>query len=73
MSKHPRPRGVCPKCDREITGRIVKGILILRPHNLAGQGTKASAWGPAIPCRGSGEPADRRTDLSVSVPGQTDT
>lgn len=62
MAKHPRPRGICPVCGREIAGRFVKGDLILRPHKRACAGTKLSGYGPAVDC--TGRVAERRADVS---------
>lgn len=67
---HPRPRGICQVCDREIAGRWVKGELILRKHMRACAGTKASGWGPAIECSGTGKAAVRRTDPPAEVPSE---
>jgi hypothetical protein len=63
MTNHPRPRGICPVCGREIAGRFVKGELILRAHKRAAAGTRQSGWGPSIDCAGAGGVAERRTDM----------
>lgn len=65
MTVHPRPRGVCPVCGREIAGRMVKGEVILGNHVRALAGTKASGYGPAIGCPGVGKAAVRRTDTAL--------
>ena len=64
MAKHPRPRGTCPVCHREIAGRFVRGELILRAHKRAAAGTRLSGWGPAADCAGAGSAAVRRTGVS---------
>jgi hypothetical protein len=53
-----RPRATCPLCGRQITGRLRDGKIVLRRHVLAPAGTRASNYGDAIWCKGSGRAAD---------------
>lgn len=56
-SSRKLPCGTCGACGRKVAGRYVDGQLILRPHNRANAGTRASNYGVAVLCNGSGRPA----------------
>jgi hypothetical protein len=61
-----KPRAACPVCGKQATGRLRGGRLILRSHMLARAGTKASNWGAAIPCRGTGRAMDLPADAGIT-------